>query len=102
MNLSQYVILDCVQKRNRHSRHAAADLRGQEAFLKMTNPEVKTHNWMNETIHLLNKKAKTKELKLIAVEAGVRYTWLHSLYNGKIADPSINIMNKLYDYLVKK
>lgn len=57
---------------------------------------------MNEIIQLLNKKAKTTDLKSIAEEAGLGYTWLHMLHSGKIPDPSINLMNTLYDYLVKK
>lgn len=58
--------------------------------------------WRDETQRLLNKQVMTKELKVIANEAGIGYTWLCMFHSGKIKNPSVNIINTLHDYLVKQ
>lgn len=53
----------------------------------------------DKTLNLLNIKQETTQLKDIAIELNLSKQWLSSFAQGDIPDPSVNKIQKLYQYL---
>lgn len=52
---------------------------------------------MVETLRLLRERKST--LPEVAVSAGIPFYWLRKFLGGEIQDPSVNRVQKLYEYL---
>lgn len=56
--------------------------------------------WLKSTLDLLQKRSSTYEE--IARETGLSLFWISRLSSGKINNPSINKIQILHEYLLKK
>jgi hypothetical protein len=61
---------------------------------------VKTGTLMEETIRLL--RERTKAFPNIAQETGISFYWLRKFAYHEVADPSVNTVQKLYEYLADR
>lgn len=52
---------------------------------------------MTETLRLL--KDRNQTLETIMIETGIPFFWLRKFSAGQIAQPSVNRIQKLYEYL---
>lgn len=55
-----------------------------------------------KTKKLLAERPRTLELKQIAQETGIGFSWLRMFSAGNIKDPSVNTVERLYRYLSGK
>ena len=58
-------------------------------------------NLKQTTLELLG-KPDTDTLQQIAVGAGVNFYWLRKFTRGEIPNPSVDRVQKLYDFLIKE
>lgn len=56
--------------------------------------------WRNEIQELLKHRSATITLKAIAEATGLGEQWLKLVHQGKIANPGINKMETLHNYLI--
>lgn len=56
-------------------------------------------NWLEETQALLSAVPRSVTLSQIAAEADLQLSWLSAFQAGKIEEPGIKKVQKLYDYL---
>lgn len=56
-----------------------------------------TLSLMTATLKLL--KERDKSLPEISEATGIKFYWLRKFHYGEIADPSVNRVQKLYEYL---
>lgn len=55
----------------------------------------------DRTLDLLKARPVTVTLHLIAIETGLNEGWLSMFHRDKISDPSVNMVQTLYEYLTK-
>ena len=60
-----------------------------------------TMNLHSETLKLIKKRPASLELKKIAKELGVSYSWILKFNQDEITNPSYNTLQSLHDYLLK-
>ena len=56
-------------------------------------------DWLEETRALLRKAPREITLTRIAHDTGLQLTWLSAFERGKMIDPGIRKVQKLYNYL---
>lgn len=58
------------------------------------------NNLLRQTMHML--KGSTETLEDISAGAGVNYHWLAKLSQGRIPEPGIGKVSRLYNYLNRR
>lgn len=58
-------------------------------------------NLYQKTLKLLQDRPARLELKKIAEDLNISYSWILKFHKGKIKNPSYNTLQSLHDYLLK-
>ena len=59
------------------------------------------HDFMAETVELLRTRPRAVTLKMMADDLHINVNWLKALLSGRITDPGIKKLTKIYDYLTE-
>lgn len=58
-------------------------------------------NLYQKTLKLLQDRPARLELKKVAEDLKISYSWILKFHKGKIENPSYNTLQSLHDYLLK-